>query len=64
MLLQEFLIEIRDKKGSENVVADHLSRILIDALESTEPINESFSTNNYFLYLKYLLFGLPILSIT
>ena len=26
-LLQEFNIEIKDKKGSENVVADHLSRL-------------------------------------
>jgi hypothetical protein len=25
--LQEFDVEIRDKKGSENVVADHLSRM-------------------------------------
>ncbi|XP_076895336.1 uncharacterized protein LOC143547925 [Bidens hawaiensis] len=27
LLIQEFFVEIRDKKGSENVVADHLSRL-------------------------------------
>ena len=29
LLLQEFNIQIRDKKGVENVVADHLSRLTI-----------------------------------
>ncbi|KAK0604452.1 hypothetical protein LWI29_015827 [Acer saccharum] len=44
LLLQEFDLEIRDKKGSENVVADHLSRLVqvnpdeVDLL----PLHEKF----------------------
>ena len=40
LLLQEFDIEIRDKKGSENVVADHLSRLVHN--KEQLPIPEAF----------------------
>ncbi|KAH9794255.1 hypothetical protein KPL71_004834 [Citrus sinensis] len=42
LLLQEFDIEFRDKKGSENVVADHLSRLDLKFIPESLPLNESF----------------------
>ncbi|XP_062014166.1 uncharacterized protein LOC133730628 [Rosa rugosa] len=46
LLLQEFDLEIKDKKGSENVVADHLSRIVHK--EDTLPLQETFPDEQLF----------------
>ena len=40
LLLHEFDLEIHDKKGSDNVVANHLSRIV--NLKDPIPMQESF----------------------
>ncbi|CAN6566177.1 unnamed protein product [Malus baccata var. baccata] len=42
LLLQEFDVEIQDKKGSENVVADHLSRMVHEEEANAVPIPETF----------------------
>ena len=41
-LLQGFNLQIRDKKGVENVVADHLSRLTIAQNTHKPPINDEF----------------------
>ena len=45
LMLQEFDWEVRDKKGSGNLIADHLSRLDQEELNKSDdgmPINESF----------------------
>ena len=42
LLLSEFNLNIKDKKGSANVVADHLSRIVHSHDGEKDPIQASF----------------------
>ncbi|XP_068328189.1 uncharacterized protein [Pyrus communis] len=51
LLLQEFDIEIKDKKGSENVVADYLSRMIHE--EEPYPIVETFPDEQLLSIKKY-----------
>ncbi|KAJ9535161.1 hypothetical protein OSB04_un001760 [Centaurea solstitialis] len=46
LLLQEFDLEIRDKSGAENLVADHLSRVMLD--EAPRPLIDEFPDEHLF----------------
>ena len=52
LLLQEFDLEIRDKKGSENVVADHLSRLEREEDPSKQPLIDDNFPDEFILSLK------------
>uniref|UniRef100_A0A2N9GNA7 RNA-directed DNA polymerase n=1 Tax=Fagus sylvatica TaxID=28930 RepID=A0A2N9GNA7_FAGSY len=48
LLLQEFNLSIKDKKGVENVVADHLSRLVVEDSLETMPIKDTFLDEQLF----------------
>ena len=49
LLLQEFNLQIKDKKGVENVVADHLSKLTIAHNTHSPPINDEFPKESLLL---------------
>lgn len=42
LFLQEFDLKFKDKKSTENVVADHLYHLNFDPISKALPLNESF----------------------
>ena len=52
LLLQEFNIEIKDKKRMENVVVDHLSRLTFDEGLKEMPIRDSFPGEQLYVVTK------------
>ncbi|XP_062103375.1 uncharacterized protein LOC133814431 [Humulus lupulus] len=50
LLLQEFDLEIRNKKGTENLVADHVSRLEVEESQNMKEvqINDDFSDEQLF----------------
>jgi len=48
LLLQEFDITIKDKKDTENIIADHLSRLTTDSRSDITPIDDYFPDESLF----------------
>ncbi|MGG6712741.1 UNVERIFIED_CONTAM: DDE-type integrase/transposase/recombinase, partial [Salmonella enterica subsp. enterica serovar Weltevreden] len=49
LLVQEFNVEVRDKKGAENVVADHLSRLPVSATLDDPEVTGDFPDDGLFV---------------
>ena len=49
LMLQEFNLEKKDKKGVENVIAYHLSRLIIAQNTHDPPINDEFPEESLLL---------------
>jgi hypothetical protein len=52
LLLQEFNIEIKNKKGVENVVVDHLSRLTFEEVKEEIPIRDAFPDEQLFAVIE------------
>ena len=52
LLLQKFNIEIKDKKGMENVVADHLSRLTFEEVKEEISILDAFPDEQLFAVIE------------
>uniref|UniRef100_A0A2N9HVI2 Integrase catalytic domain-containing protein n=1 Tax=Fagus sylvatica TaxID=28930 RepID=A0A2N9HVI2_FAGSY len=52
LLAVEFNLQIKDKKGVENVVADHLSRLTFEEVKEEIPIRDSFLDEQLFAVTK------------
>jgi len=48
LLLQEFDLEIKDKAGAENIMVDHLSRLIIESHEA--PVDNAFPGEHLLVY--------------